>query len=221
MYRVEDKYCLSDNELDILEHRVGTILKADRDVKGYTVSSLYFDDLRNSNYIQSLDGNPERTKYRIRIYNNSFDTIKLEVKRKRYNRAIKYVSEISIEETQCLLRGDEIDDRNGADRSRFLFNMGIKRASLRPRVIVTYDRNAYVHEEGNCRITFDRGIRASNYVDLFGQENLTYDYLREGGAVLEVKYDEFIPRILTQTLQGNHMNQTSNSKYVMCYGLYL
>ena len=50
------------------------------DNEKYVISSLYFDDLRDSMLADTLDGIDARDKYRIRIYNNSFEIIKLEVK---------------------------------------------------------------------------------------------------------------------------------------------
>ena len=85
MYRVEDKYCCSPNEMFLLQRRIGAVLRPDANEsnpEGYSIISLYFDDLEDSCLQDTLDGNERRNKYRIRIYNNSLDMIKLEVKEK-------------------------------------------------------------------------------------------------------------------------------------------
>ena len=45
-------------------------------------------------------------------------------------------------------------------------------------MIVAYERKAYIYEPRNVRITFDRNIRASNQIELFGNKNCIYDNLR-------------------------------------------
>lgn len=51
-----------------------------------------------------------RNKYRIRIYNDSLDVIKLEVKSKRDNRILKRSRTISIAEMKSLINGECIED---------------------------------------------------------------------------------------------------------------
>lgn len=111
------------------------------------------------------------------------------------------------------------DEMSGADPAT-LFNLAIRTRGLRPKVIVAYERKAYVFEPGNTRITFDRNIRASNRVERFGRADIFYDFLREQDAVLEVKYDEFIPDFLVQLLELGNMQQSAFSKYQMCREIY-
>ncbi len=218
MLRVEDKYHLPDAQMRLLESRVACLLPQDAVAHGgYKISSVYFDDLRDSMLNDSLSGNPFREKYRIRIYNDSLETIKLEVKRKWYNRATKLDASITEEEMRRLLRGERIPDGGSLQDARTLFNLAIARRGLRCRVNVTYDRNAYIFEPGNVRITFDRDIRSSGQCERIGCKNLTW--LRpddERRAVIEVKYDQCIPRFLMQVLESGNMLQTANSKYATC-----
>lgn len=222
MYRVEDKYVISDDRLWILEQRIAMLLPIDSlsDEAGYKISSLYFDDITDSMLADTLDGNPFRDKFRIRIYNDSFSIIKLEVKRKKYNRVTKVSSEITMDELQALVSGRTIPDQNGLNDARTLFNLAIKTRGLIPKIIVTYDRKAYIYESGNVRITFDRNIRASDQCELFGKHTINYDLSENSSSVLEVKYDEFIPRFIMQVLETGNMIQTSNSKYGICREIY-
>ena len=48
---------------------------------GYLIRSLYFDDYWNSAYEEKESGVLMRKKYRIRIYNYSAESIKLERKK--------------------------------------------------------------------------------------------------------------------------------------------
>ena len=71
------------------------------------------------------------------------------------------------------------------------------------------------------RITFDTGVRASRNIDMFGNPDIVYDSPADGDSVLEVKYDEFLPDYIDQTLQMNQMLQTSYSKYMVCREIYM
>lgn len=223
MYRVEDKYCCSPTELLALQNRIGAVLQSDANENGpdgYSIISLYFDDLTDSCYQDTLDGHEVRDKYRIRIYNNSLEEIRLEVKQKKDSRIRKRSKSISREQMYMLMDGQCIANEASADDPATLFNIAIRTRRLRPKVIVAYERKAYVFEPGNSRITFDRNIRASNRIEHFGEKNIVYDLLREQDAVLEVKYDEFIPGFLLQLLELGNMQQSAFSKYQLCREIY-
>ncbi len=223
MYRVEDKYCLSEGELLQLQARVGAALRPDANesgADGYSIVSLYFDDLADSCYQDTLDGYETRDKYRIRIYNHSLERINLEVKRKQDSRIYKKSRTISRAEMELLMDGQCIGDGMSERDPATLFNLAIRTRGLRPRVIVAYERKAYVYEPGNTRITFDRNIRASDRVEYFGRPDIVYDALPEQDRVLEVKYDEFIPDFLLQLLELGNLQQSVFSKYQMCREIY-
>ena len=219
MYRVEDKYNCSETELYMLQKRMEAVLRPDSNEggpEGYSIVSLYFDDLRDSCLQDTVDGVNRRNKYRVRIYNDSLDVIKLEVKTKQDNRIRKRSKTISRMEMEKLMRGECIADGDSVEDPATLFNLAIKSQGLRPKVIVAYERKAYVYEPGNVRITFDRNVRASGRVEDFGKKNISYDFLREYDKVLEVKYDEFIPDYLLQLLETGNLQQSAYSKYQLC-----
>lgn len=219
MYRVEDKYNCSETELYMLQKRMEAVLRPDTNEggpEGYRIISLYFDDLQDSCLRDTVDGVNRRSKYRIRIYNDSLDIIKLEVKTKQDNRIQKQSKTISRGEMEKLMRGECIVDDASPNDPATLFNLAIKTGGLRPKVIVAYERKAYIYGPGNVRITFDRNVRASSRVEAFGQKNISYDFLQEYDKVLEVKYDEFIPDFLSQLLETGSMQQSAYSKYQLC-----
>lgn len=220
LYRAEDKFMCNELEMRILQSRIGAVLKADsnqNDDFGYKVTSLYFDDIADSCLKDTEYGVGLRQKYRIRIYNQSLQAIKLEVKYKRYNRVHKKSIGISREQMQTLISGRCIEDVSpDADSPVTLFNAAISQRGLRPKVIVEYDRKAYVFQSGNVRITFDRRVRANKDVGQFGSEGLLFEPVRDMNNVLEVKYDEFLPGFIAQLLEMGNMNQSSFSKYRMC-----
>lgn len=227
MFRVEDKYNLSPDNLILMKHRMDALLQPDDftcNEIGYKISSVYFDDIYDTHLLDTINGNPIRQKFRIRIYNDCFDTIKLEVKSKQYNWIRKKSKAISYEQMQMLLMGEPVDFGEMSEDLEdpgWAFNIGITSRALKPKVIVTYERKAYINETGNVRITFDENVRGSNRIDLFGTSDLVYDYPEEGDSILEVKYDEVLPDYIAQTLEMNQMWKASFSKYKLCRELYM
>ncbi len=219
MYRVEDKYCCTAQDMYQLQHRLDAVLWADSNentINGYQVISLYFDDLADSCLNAVREGSYIRLKYRIRIYNNSFDRISLEVKEKQGSRIYKKARSITEKEMHQLIQGECISASFSLEDPAFMFNLAIQTKALRPKVIVAYERKAYIYPSGNVRITFDRNIRASSQIAAFGSKKISYDPLREQDAVLEIKYDEFLPEFILQLLEQNSMQQTACSKYRLC-----
>ena len=89
---------------------------------------------------------------------------------------------------------------------------------LKPRVLVSYIREAYIYPAGNVRVTFDSKIRTS----LFTKDFLTKKVVdisatdKPEDMILEVKYDDFMPGIIQDLVQIPALRQQSFSKYGAC-----
>ena len=216
MYRVEDKYWCSERDMLLIQSRVKTVMRPDPAAGGvsYRITSLYFDDPDDTHWADSEDGVSYRNKYRIRIYNNSTDLIKLEVKYKAYNRVYKKSRTISREDAEWLMAGECIEvGEESMDNPATMFNLAIRQRLLRPSVIVDYRRDADTFPPGNVRITFDRDIRASGDTGSFLTGKTVYTPVDETDRILEVKYDELLPGFIARLLEFGNMNQISYSKY--------
>ena len=90
-------------------------------------------------------------------------------------------------------------------------------ARMEPKVIIAYERTAYVHPSGNVRITLDRNIMASRRREEFLEDRVSgmVPVLPTGIHVLEVKYDEFLPDVISQLLETGKLRQTAFSKYYL------
>lgn len=216
MIRVEDKYWCSERDMLLLESRVKAVLRPDPMAGGrpYQITSLYFDDRNDSCWQTAEDGVSERKKYRIRIYNNNPNLIKLEVKYKSYNRVFKRSRTIPRADAEKLMRCECIEDpRESMDNPVTLFNLAIKTDLLRPKIIIDYHRTAYTFSPGNVRITFDRSLRVSRDIGRFLNGDTVFAPIKEADKILEVKYDEFLPGFIARLLEFGNMNQTAYSKY--------
>ena len=88
---------------------------------------------------------------------------------------------------------------------------------LRPRVVVDYDREPFVLPSGDVRITFDKHIRAGfGRFDLFDEKLPTLNVLPANQMIMEVKYTEFMPRLVRDLMPPRASILTAASKYVLC-----
>lgn len=184
----------------------------------YRIRSVYFDDIWNNALRENLDGISPRSKYRIRIYNESKDSIRLEQKVKNYDMTKKRSCPLSLEECCRFLRGDT----NGfeQDDSRELlaaFQRKMVLNYLRPKIIIAYERTAFTYEEGNVRVTFDSHLTFSKSIQNFWKKELPKQpAMTDGTYVMEVKYDDFLPGCIRQVLNTGKMERTKFSKYTLC-----
>ncbi len=219
-YRHEWKYLLSRSEAEVLKRRLTPHLSLDPHAAegGYTIRSLYFDDLARSAYSQKRMGIYARKKWRIRIYNYSDGKIALERKTKRGAYIYKESADITREEFEQILTGDYrflLDAKSNLLREFYaecMCNL------LRPVVIADYDRIPLVMDAGTVRITFDSDVRAAiGGFDIFDPTLPQLPALEPGRVILEVKYTEFLPQLIGRLLPSQGQEFTAFSKYVACY----
>ena len=219
-YRHEMKYLVSDRQVVLLKERLRILAGADAHASGtgrYFVRSLYFDDFRNSCFLENQDGTDPREKFRIRIYNCSDSRISLECKRKEHGKTLKTACLLSREEADRLIRGDHISPAEADEPLLRKFLIWKEERLLRPAVVTDYVRYPFVYPGGNVRVTFDVNISAARAGGPFYAPDLPRKpVLPAGMQLLEVKYDEFLPDFLYQGMQLNNLQWTSFSKYYLC-----
>ncbi|MBD5393770.1 MAG: polyphosphate polymerase domain-containing protein [Lachnospiraceae bacterium] len=219
-YRHELKYVVAVQQIECLRSRIRSIMPLDRYAgeKGkYNIRSVYFDDYRNSCYLENEDGTSPREKFRMRIYNADSKEIHLELKRK--DRGKTHKDSCILTETECraFLNGRGLSDSQEKQALLRKFCIKYKAELYRPKVIVEYEREPYVYRNGNVRITFDMDIRSSNQIDSFFEKKLfTRPIMPSGYHLLEVKYDEYLPDHIYRSLQLDELYQTTFSKYYLC-----
>lgn len=217
-YRVEKKYLVSDMDLALLAARLDGVMEKDIHQQGdcYQIRSLYFDDLRDSCLEENDAGVDYRKKYRIRTYDPATGFLRLEIKEKKNGLTKKISCPLASDEYGRLVQGDPVS----FDEKRIALNellLQTKCTSMRPKVIISYERTAFVHPTGNVRITFDRNISASGDWEDFLLERVpdSVPVLPAGMHVLEVKYDELLPDVIRRQLELGKLRQTAFSKYYL------
>lgn len=221
--RVELKYPIDFAQYSILSQTLSNVLLEDKhngDI-GYIVRSLYFDSYADTDFYDKLSGVENRKKIRLRTYSRDSSTVKLEIKRKYSDNQEKRTVVISREDAQALINCDyEVLTKYGSDTASMIYNI-MKINHVRPVVLIEYRRKAFIHPMNNIRITLDTDIcsNETNF-DFFAKELILVpaeDYYK---AILEVKYNNFIFKWLTDLIEPYSLNRESYSKYLVSRGIF-
>ncbi len=222
LYRNEYKYPLTHGQILIESAKISAVAMKDEHVGKagfYNIRSLYFDDYDNSCYIDNENGVDDREKYRIRIYNHSTERICLEIKQKIRGKTHKDSCPITLTQCRALMEGVIPDGIEPGQRVLHKLAYLIAARLMKPVIIVDYDRVPYVYRTGdaNVRVTFDSNIIAAGDIHSFLDERIYgRGVMPTGKALMEVKFDNFLPDEIYSLLQLDGLNASTFSKYYLC-----
>lgn len=217
--RHEWKHSINGADDIVITHRLRKLFKHDENADShgvYRVSSLYFDTPCDKALRQKIDGVDCREKFRIRYYNEDFSFIRLEKKMKRNGLCGKYSAGLTAEQVESLLLGDYGFLLTSEHPLLIELYTKIQGQLLRPKTVVTYDREAFCYEPGNVRVTIDRNLRSGLGSTDFLNLRLQHVSVSDEFVVLEVKYDEFLPEIVRMAVAIPNRRATAYSKYAAC-----
>lgn len=218
--RYELKFYLNQIQSDSVLLQLSKLMDRDKnciDQKAYRVRSLYFDSIDDECLYQKQSGNLLRKKIRLRTYGeDANNTVKFEIKRK-YGQVVKKDAVIiSKEDAQEVCNGNYaiLLDKGNPILNEIYATFVTK--LYKPKVIVEYNRVAFVSPVSNIRVTFDHDLRSNiNHVDLFSSVKTVMPVIIEGKQILEIKYDEFFPRYLKNVLSKVSSERMAISKYTL------
>lgn len=224
VFRNEYKYQIHAAQLAVLKSRAASLMQLDSHVPKdgpyagvYNIRSVYFDDRRDSCYLENENGTDPREKFRIRIYNHSDRRITLELKRKQQGKCLKFSCPLSREQCDILLTGTPLPDSPDYPPLLQKLLLQMKTRSLRPVVIVEYERIPFTFPTGNVRVTLDLNVRASSQSGKFFEDPIPLrPVLPAGQHILEVKWDQLLPDFLYRGLMLESLQWNSFSKYYIC-----
>ena len=182
----------------------------------YRVSSLYFDTPYDKALRQKIDGVDCREKFRIRCYNGDQSFIRLEKKIKINGLCGKYSARLTIKQVEGLLQGNIAFLMESENPLLIELYSKMQGQLLRPKTVATYDREAFLYEPGNTRITIDRNLHSGLGSTDFLNCKLHHIDVSDGMTVLEVKYDEFLPEIVRMAVGVPNRRAVAYSKYGVC-----
>lgn len=220
MYRHELKYVIDPFTALIIGKRMQLICKYDEhaDKNGfYRVTSLYFDDYNNTALNDNLIGKKDRQKFRIRIYDNKDDFIRLEKKVKNNQVGFKKSEQLTRLQYENILSGNYDALIAGAQPLLKTFCTMARTKKLKPKVIVDYYRQSFVYDFGTVRITMDHQVKfALGKIDLFADNPIFAPVTSERDVILEVKYTGYLPSVIRDVVQQSISSRQSISKYTLC-----
>lgn len=218
-FRQEHKFQISYQSLQMLRFQLAACMRPDPHAGpdgGYTIRSLYFDDRDHTAFWEKLNGEYERSKFRMRYYNFNADYIVLEKKERIDNLCRKTSCRINRETALRLAQGlpsgggEPLLDEFDALRSR----------GLKPAILVDYHRYAFSHPVSDVRVTLDSRLRTPLHnLDFFDPHIAAFPVFEDDEALIELKYDEYAPAYITRLLSQVPNVKIAVSKYTRCLEL--
>jgi uncharacterized protein YlbG (UPF0298 family) len=222
--RFELKYLLHYTQARKLFSMIGAHVYTDQNAGRdgfYKISSLYYDSPDLSAYWEKIDGEKFRRKVRVRTYGEQPDQafveikqrLNLSVQKRRCRVPLSFAQEVMPQICAGHLPAGEIDPVFGE-----VFILA-RQNHLRPTLVVSYNRTAYFDRyKRDLRITLDRNIRCRNLsLDLSKDRTRGLYAVAPQYMVLEVKFNEAIPRWLCTCLNNLDLQIVRLSKY--CCGI--
>ncbi len=218
VYRHEMKYYINKRqavELGLFLKRNMTLDPNSDETGSYWIRSLYFDTINNNDYYEKIIGHNIRKKIRLRIYNISTNTVKLEIKNKYNNYIHKESVTISREDAIRLTKRDYnfLPSCNNTTANKVYAYM--HKYLYHPTVIIDYEREAYFYPFQNIRITIDKNLRAAFNNNLFNDNKCSIQLFNNSIFVLEIKYNHMIPFYLQKVLSNFEIQKSQISKYCL------
>lgn len=224
--RYELKYYLTDEAyhrlMPWLEPYVEKDVHVPQGQNHYTVCTIYFDTQDLEFYFEKLAGVHTRKKIRIRSYNGHSKAVFLEIKRKHGNAVGKERVPVRFRHVEPILNSrrlyEVLPSASVEDQQiigKFLHT--IKAKSLRPSVMVAYEREALVgcHDD-RLRVTFDKNVRSvlcPTFDELFSDYKLV-SWL-DSLMILELKFNGPMPPWLRRVVWQLGLRPQAISKYCM------
>src|SRR6266571_3194870 len=225
--RFELKYLIPEETALLVRDFVRSYLQMDEYSVGrpnysYPVHSLYLDSRELKLYWDTINGNKNRFKLRLRYYSTSPDTpVFFEIKRRMNNCILKQRGGVRQDCVGMLLSGHLPEPDHLVSKSpnqmvaiqRFCNLMGHVHA--KPRVHIFYMREAYVSDNDEVRVTMDRQV--------LGEPNLGFSIKTEmqepvlsfkGEVILELKFTNRFPEWFRELVRVFHVMQCGAAKYV-------
>jgi len=223
--RHEIKYHINELKAAAVEEFIRPYLQLDRYSKlrrgrAYPIVSLYLDSEDLLLCRQSMRGQKNRFKLRIRSYTDELGYPRFfEIKRRMNTIIIKNRARVRNQDVGTLLSGSSLPPQDYSTDEETLnqFQLYMKSINAKPVILIRYKRQAYEDSSHNrVRVTFDRGLCynvTSSPKVLFNSQGWQHHPVSIGGVILEIKFTARYPAWLGRMVACLSLRQDSFSKY--------
>ena len=223
VFRSELKYAINYFDYTTISQKLYNVMIEDKNngEGGYLVRSLYFDSFANSDFYDKLSGLEKRKKIRLRTYRHDDPNVKLEIKRKMGDQQQKQTLIISRSDAQAMIDLDyDVLLKYESDIALMIYNILTVNA-MRPMVLIEYRRKAFIHPMNNIRITLDSEIKSNEFnFDFFSENPVLAPTDVFYQTVLEIKYNNFLFKWLSDIFKSYNLERLSYSKYMVARGVF-
>lgn len=207
-YKYEVKETLNIEETEILSRRLALFMNIEKDKtnKKY-IRDLYFDSPDNKDLIERVNGENISEKFRIRYKNLDSSSIYLQ-KRMRKDGMYKTISaEITEEDVENILNGD-VEYFAFSDKKILRdFYLNIICEKIEPKAIIEFERETFVYEKSNITVNIDKNRKVSLNEEDILNTNMKSVAINKDTAVVEVRYNQSIPRFIEKLIFGNEVSE--------------
>jgi hypothetical protein len=225
--RFECKYTVSPMLVDSIRQFIGPFVRPDpfaaqRPGYRYPICSLYLDSANLHLYQQTVNGEKNRFKLRVRSYSDDPDAaVFFEVKRKINNIVKKRRARLDRSQAQALLAdrspawGDHLPSELREDVGYFANHVALTGA--RPVVKVRYVREAYESRGGDpVRVTLDTALmHCITLDDDIKHARGRWTHTPVDGVILELKFTDNFPSWIHELVRLFGLKQRPVPKYVL------
>lgn len=230
--RFELKYLISERTAQRLRDFVRCHLSMDEYSVGrpnysYPVHSLYLDSDDLEIYWRTVNGDKNRYKLRLRYYSDNPDTpVFFEIKRRMKDVILKQRGGVRHSAVSLLLNGQMPEEKHMITKDpgslvavqRFQYLM--MQLNAKPKSHIFYQREAYVAENDEVRVTMDRDIYSEPNLSPTIKVKMTKPVLSYAGfVVLELKFTNRFPNWFRELVRVANSMQCGAAKYVSGVGL--
>ncbi|WP_295076993.1 polyphosphate polymerase domain-containing protein [Ruminococcus sp.] len=216
-FRHEIKHEINYSDMITIRHRLSTVAYTDpHTINGkYFIRSLYFDNIADKALMEKINGLSHREKFRIRYYNGDTSVIHLEMKSKIDHLGSKASAPLTAQQAQSIVDGDTawmLDSEYPLVRELY---SKMQTQGIAPKTIVDYTREPFIFPAGNVRVTLDYNVRSGmRCTDFLNTGCVTVPV--SDSIILEVKWDGFLPDIISDAVALADRREGAFSKYAAC-----
>jgi hypothetical protein len=213
--RYEIKYNIKEIDLIKLKYLLKTHPYSFKSIyRIRQVNNIYFDTINFQNYVENIEGEKDRKKYRIRWYDDFYGICKdpyFEIKYKSgslgWKDKLKILTVLDIKKNQKLTSNFESLLKQNHIKS-FIRNYQL----ILPTLLNSYRREYFISHNERFRITVDSNLQYFDPKEILNENKIS---MEANQTILEIKFEKCYYEELEKVTNFFPFRITKSSKYIM------